>query len=75
MIVNCYQLLNLKGRAKKTKRGEKKTLPFSSIAGSLKKTLHCFQGSFGINEALTNIFAAELALMEPLVLEGTCMQH
>jgi len=46
------------GRARKTKTEEQKAHPTFQVSQDLLTKRSCLQGSFGINEALTNIFAA-----------------
>lgn len=83
-IVNCSKLLpafELHGedqKKKKFKTGKKKKRqtnnnkksPTFQVPQDLLTKPACFQGSFGINEALTNIFAAGLVLMKTISREG-----
>lgn len=83
-IVNCSKLLpafELHGEDQKKKkiqnREEKKRQtnnnkksPTFQVPQDLLTKPACFQGSFGINEALTNIFAAGLVLMRTISREG-----
>lgn len=58
------------GRKKKRQTNNNKKSPTFQVPQDLLTKPACFQGSFGINEALTNIFAAGLVLMKTISREG-----
>lgn len=73
-LLPAFELRGEDGKAEKTRTAERKAHPTFQASKVLLTKPVCLQGPFGINAALTNIFAAGLVLMKTVSFGKTSMQ-
>lgn len=74
-LLPAFEFRGGNGKAKKTRTAEGKAHPTFQVSLVLLTKPVCLQGPFGINAALTNIFAAGLVLMKTVCFGKTSMQN